>query len=58
MLPPDLPGCDLSDPQEHAADCDAEASAIAACYAPPTVPSRDGAHIDAVWHRLRDEENQ
>ena len=31
---------------------------IAANYAPPITPARDGSHFHATWHRLRDEQLQ
>lgn len=34
------------------------ATALARCYAPPIVPSREGSHFVATWHRLRDEQLQ
>jgi len=35
-----------------------EAEQVASRYAPPIVPSREGSHFVATWHRLRDEQLQ
>jgi len=36
----------------------ASAESIARRYAPPILPSREGSHFMATWHRLRDEQLQ
>jgi pimeloyl-ACP methyl ester carboxylesterase len=36
----------------------AEAASTALRYAPPILPSREGSHFVATWHRLRDEQLQ
>ena len=36
----------------------ADAARLASRYAPPILPSREGSHFVAAWHRLRDEQLQ